>query len=150
MINWILQIILQAIGIFVKDQAKKLEIENKIKAEIKRYEKGVGDSAKVREEHKKLDDKLEDAWQKKFGTVVVEPTSEVTVNEAFLFEIELPEGLQPEVWAEKQYLMGTMMWNRLTKKYQISLAFNQPGVRVIGVKVDAEWKASKTITVRPA
>jgi hypothetical protein len=150
-VSWILQLALQAVGIFIQNKQQKLELERKIKEAIEQYKKGVTDAAKVRDEHKKLDNKLDDAWNKKFGTTAsTPPPTEVKVNESFFFELSLPQGKKIEVWAEKQYYMGAMGWNSLLQKYQLALAFNQPGVRVISVKLDGEWEpnCSQTITVR--
>lgn len=151
-VSWLLQIILQAIGIFVQDQKRKIELEAKIKGEIERYKQGVKDSSKVRDEHQKLDQKLDAEWEKKFGKPPAPEVSEVSVNESFIFQAAsgVPEGKAIEVWAEKQYFMGTMGWNSLSKRYQLTLAFNQPGVRVISLKIDGEWlPTSTTVTVRP-
>lgn len=151
-VQWFLQIALQLINIFVRNAQRKNELETKIKTEIERYKQGVGDAARVQDEHKKLDDKLEEEWEKKFGTKPTTSTTvtEVKVLESFLFMVSAPQGKVVEVWAEKQYMMGTMGWNQYDQKYTMFLAFNQPGVRVLTAKIDGEWQpTSTTITVRP-
>lgn len=63
----IMKIVWMIASQFISNEAKKAEWEKKIKEQTDKYNKGVGDSAKIREKDQELKKKVEEEWQKKWG-----------------------------------------------------------------------------------
>jgi hypothetical protein len=67
MMGFILQVLSTLLGIFVKNAADKAALQKKILNAFGTYEGTVSDAAKLRENQQALQDKLDDAWQAKWG-----------------------------------------------------------------------------------
>lgn len=61
-----LKILLELLPVFFKNSAKKAEYERLIKSSIYVWEKRTGRAAKLREEHRKVDDKLNEKWRERW------------------------------------------------------------------------------------
>lgn len=64
----VLKIAMIVIPYFIKDSTKKAEWIKKIKEQTDKYNKGVEDSAKVKQAHDDLKAKADEEWKKRFGS----------------------------------------------------------------------------------
>jgi hypothetical protein len=144
---FVLKISLQLLPVFFGKSKKKAEYERLVKASISTWEKRTGRSAKLREEHRKVDEKLNEKHKEKWSKVldVTKPsikivTYPIIANKPFVI---ITENIQAgkEIYADKEWKLATT-----TPMGHVRLILTSPGKRTIDVKLGDEW-ISKTIIV---
>lgn len=155
----IVELALKLIAAFVQNKAKQQEYQKAIIEAAKRYQRGVLDSAKAREADKALDQKLEDLWQKKWGTPPAPPPDAPPPDtDAYRWDIAegpykgetvftLPFGDLPAgsvIYAEQKWILGYVTKGQTSMQLKMS----GTGRREIRAKLpDGTWTAPRFIVI---
>lgn len=63
----VLKVLLGIFNLIEKDAQKRSEFSKKVQAQLDKYQAGVEDAAKVREQYDKMEDELAEEWKKKWA-----------------------------------------------------------------------------------